>query len=106
MPLTPPPNYTQTYLAVALGLSAAVLVGLLTRATLPHVGDLQHSLPHGGKYRDGTKSVDYCSPKKLNSVESRVVGSWLAWPLVILLVCVILLRSYRAPGCVTCGARH
>jgi len=106
MPLTPPPNYTQTYLAAALGLSAAVLVGLLTRATLPHVGDLQHSLPHGGKYRDGTKSVDYCSPRKLNSLERGAVGQWLIWPVVILLVCVILIRSRNPTGCITCVARH
>nr|UZM07854.1 triple gene block 2 [Hydrangea chlorotic mottle virus] len=106
MPLTPPPNFTQTYLAAAVGISTAILVGLLTRSTLPHAGDLQHSLPHGGRYRDGTKSVDYCSPRKLNSVERGFQGQWLIWPLVIVLVGLVIFLSKNRSNCYACGATH
>nr|WNN25165.1 TGB2 [Hosta virus X] len=60
--LTPPPNYTPVLLAVVIGVGLAVVTNQLTRSTLPHVGDNIHSLPHGGNYQDGTKSVIYRGP--------------------------------------------
>nr|SNQ27848.1 triple gene block protein 2 [Elm carlavirus] len=64
MPLSPPADKTSVYFASAIGLGIALSLFTLTRSTLPHVGDNIHSLPHGGRYRDGTKSVDYCGPAK------------------------------------------
>nr|ACV31390.1 triple gene block protein 2 [Ligustrum necrotic ringspot virus] len=106
MPLTPPANYIQVYVSAAIGVSLALIVGLATRNTLPIVGDLQHNLPHGGRYRDGTKSVDYFKPCKLNSVEGG--SSWVSqpWLLVILLVAAVILLSKKPNYCGTCGRVH
>nr|AJD23373.1 triple gene block protein 2 [Yam virus X]AJD23378.1 triple gene block protein 2 [Yam virus X]AJD23383.1 triple gene block protein 2 [Yam virus X]AJD23388.1 triple gene block protein 2 [Yam virus X] len=62
MPLTPPPDYKQVYLVFVVGLSVALGCYILTRSTLPHVGDNLHSLPHGGTYADGTKRIIYHRP--------------------------------------------
>nr|ADE10204.1 triple gene block protein [Hydrangea ringspot virus] len=62
--LTPPPDPTKALIPAVVGFSVAAAIFLLTRSTLPHTGDNIHSLPHGGRYRDGTKSVDYCSPHR------------------------------------------
>lgn len=102
MPLTPPPNYTKAVLAVAIGVSLALLVGLYTRSTLPHVGDLSHSLPHGGFYADGTKTVSYGGPRKLNSVEGAVSNKHYAWALVLVLTALILALSGRSHSCDAC----
>ncbi|ACN66298.1 12 KDa protein, partial [Verbena latent virus] len=71
MPLIAPPDNTRTFLCLAVGISLSLFIGLYTRNTLPHVGDLHHSLPHGGFYRDGTKTISYLKPNKLNSVEGH-----------------------------------
>nr|QBC88141.1 triple gene block protein 2 [synthetic construct]BBD19975.1 unnamed protein product [Potato virus S] len=106
MPLTPPPNYTGLYIAAALGASLAAVVALFTRSTLPIVGDSQHNLPHGGRYRDGTKAIDYFKPAKLNSVEPG--NHWYAqpWLLVLLLVALICLSGRHAPCCPRCNRVH
>jgi hypothetical protein len=106
MPLTPPPNYTQAVTAAAIGITLALLVGLLTRSTLPQVGDLQHSLPHGGRYKDGTKLVEYCGPGKLNSIESRNSWGTQPWFLVIVLVGAIIILSRRGNPLCQCGRSH
>ncbi|AEQ35302.1 triple gene block 2 protein [Mirabilis jalapa mottle virus] len=106
MPLTPPANYTSVYVAAAVGLSIALIVGLVTRSTLPHVGDLQHSLPHGGLYKDGTKSINYFKPRSLNSIEAKASFWGQPWCLVILLVAVIICLSRKANVCSTCGRQH
>ncbi|ACM45999.1 triple gene block protein 2 [Helleborus mosaic virus] len=62
MPLSPPADRTGVYLAGVVGVGVALALFVLTRSSLPHVGDNIHHLPHGGRYRDGTKSVDYCGP--------------------------------------------
>nr|CAB57960.1 12kDa protein [Lily latent virus] len=106
MPLTPPPDYTRVYVAFAIGASIALFTGLVTRSTLPTVGDLQHNLPHGGRYRDGTKSVEYCGPRKLNYVEST--GRWhnQPWLLVIVLVALIIAIGRQSHTCRVCGRSH
>jgi len=104
MPLTPPPDYSKAVFALAVGASLAILVGLWSRSTLPHVGDNIHHLPHGGVYRDGTKAVLYGSPKKLNSVEGSDTSKHYIWGFVVALVGLILLLSRRggANHCVSC----
>jgi hypothetical protein len=106
MPLTPPPDYSKVFIAAAIGVSASLALGLVTRNTLPIVGDLGHNLPHGGRYRDGTKSVDYYKPGKLNSVESRSTLSSQPWFLVVVLVGLIILLSRKPNVCATCGRGH
>ncbi|BAG06156.1 triple gene block protein 2 [Phaius virus X] len=64
MPLQPPTDYTRIYSFLVIGVSCVTILYLLTRSTLPHVGDNIHHLPHGGCYRDGTKSIYYGSAKR------------------------------------------
>nr|WBY51281.1 triple gene block protein 2 [Lily symptomless virus] len=106
MPLTPPPDYTRVYTALAIGASIAFFTGLITRNTLPSVGDLQHNLPHGGRYRDGTKSVEYCGPRKLNSVEIGSRWTFQPWLLVIVLVALIIALGRQGHNCRACGRSH
>lgn len=107
MPLTPPPDYTKVFLAIAVGFSCALVISLFTRSTLPHVGDQIHSLPHGGWYRDGTKQIFYGRPNKLNSVEKQGFLVGYPWAFVIILVALIILSSIRGTGrCMVCGLRH
>nr|WJN65813.1 TGB2 [Phlox virus M] len=108
MPLTPPPDYTKTFFAAAVGVTLALIVWLLTKNTLPISGDRDHNLPHGGWYRDGTKAVQYNRPCKLNSIEGHN-RSFLAqpWALVILLVLLILLScKLNRRVCARCGVEH
>ncbi|AIZ76627.1 triple gene block protein 2 [Elderberry carlavirus C] len=99
MPLTPPPDYTKAVLAIAIGVSVALLVGLYTRTTLPHVGDLQHSLPHGGLYKDGTKQIAYGAPLKLNSVSSAGPQRHYVWAAVLALCAIVYATSRRRAAC-------
>nr|QGN03515.1 triple gene block protein 2 [Cole latent virus] len=108
MPLTPPPDYTKTLLAAAIGGSIAAIVWLLTKNTLPFAGDREHGLPHGGSYQDGTKRVVYNRPFKLNSVEGRG-SSFLGqpWALVLLLSLLIWISGKITSGrCRVCGGMH
>ncbi len=107
MPLTPPPDYTKVVASAVLGITLALVVGLFTRSTLPRVGDSQHSLPHGGWYRDGTKLVHYNRPDKLNSVEGHK-SSWnQPWAVVFLLSLLIIVAERLQRGaCPRCGGRH
>nr|CAB97498.1 hypothetical protein, 12K [Kalanchoe latent virus] len=106
MPLTPAVNYSQVYISAVIGSAVAITLGLISRNTLPFVGDLQHSLPHGGRYRDGTKVIDYFKPGKLNSFESRNSFKSQPWLLVILLIALIIGLSRRTNACPTCGRQH
>nr|QBL75478.1 TGB2 [Potato virus M] len=108
MPLTPPPDFTKVYLSAACGAALAIAIWLLTKNTLPAVGDRDHNLPHGGWYRDGTKAVFYNKPCKLNSIESRSTSLFgQPWALVILLIALIWASSrFGKQNCRTCGGAH
>lgn len=106
MPLTAPPDYTRVFLCVGLGLTLALVVAVYSRSTLPFVGDNSHALPHGGIYRDGTKSVCYGAPKKLNSLESYSGNqAWAAFG-VFSLTGLVLLSSWFSRSCAACHQRH
>nr|WHB10687.1 triple gene block 2 [Tulip virus X] len=103
--LTPPTNLGKPVLAVSVGLSLALLAYTATRSTLPHVGDTTHSLPHGGRYVDGTKRIDYFRPHSPNSNPT--------YPFILLTVLIlsglILLLSRRGPAparCPCCQRPH
>nr|QYF50198.1 MAG: triple gene block protein 2 [Xinjiang betaflexivirus 2] len=108
MPLSPPIDYSRVFIVVAVGLSIGLALYTLTRSTLPHVGDNIHSLPHGGRYRDGTKSIDYCSPQRNFPSSNLFRGGSLIGPSLIIavVVCAILVSErfgHRTPACVNCG---
>nr|AXL97639.1 triple-gene-block protein 2 [Potato virus H] len=107
MPLSPPPNYTGVFVCACIGLSIALVVHLATRSTIPQVGDNIHSLPHGGLYRDGTKQITYCSPKKLNSIEGKLVGLPNPWLIVVGLIAGILgINWVESKRCARCSSFH
>ncbi|AEO12142.1 tgb2 [Tamus red mosaic virus] len=83
--LTPPVDHSNSVLALVVGVSIALVVFSITRNTSPHVGDNIHSLPHGGCYKDGTKSIYYGKPG--NSVRQPARGAALV--LVIFLPILI-----------------
>ncbi|QNJ34489.1 triple gene block protein 2 [Aconite virus A] len=97
MPLSPPIDYSRVFIAIVIGTTIGLALFALTRSTLPHVGDNLHSLPHGGRYRDGTKSIDYCGPRKTFPSSSLFgySGSNLPALAVFLLVAVIIAISSR-----------
>ncbi|QVY47452.1 triple gene block protein 2 [Agapanthus carlavirus B] len=110
MPLSPPPDNSKSYLVLSVCAGVCLSLFLLTRSTLPHTGDNIHSLPHGGTYQDGTKTIRYCSPNK--KVPSSNLfgggGSINIFILVILLVASIIYLSVNQTRrtCVTCRVSH
>lgn len=102
--LTPPPDPTKAILPLTLGLGLALVVFTLTRSTLPNVGDTAHSLPHGGWYKDGTKTVFYAGPRK-------PFTNWSPFLLVLGLTLAVYV-SYlfesrsRVGPCNHCGSKH
>jgi hypothetical protein len=89
MPLTPPPDYSKAALSICVGLGLAVVLFTATRSTLPHVGDNIHHLPHGGLYKDGTKSIAYGQPGGGNLTRDTFVRTPAPLFLVIGLVLLI-----------------
>nr|QNN26224.1 TGB2 [Peony betaflexivirus 1] len=106
--LAPPPDYSKLGLPLIIGAATALSLFFLTRSNLPHVGDNVHSLPHGGRYKDGTKSVDYCSPRK--NLPSSNLFEGKPWNILLLILAlsyaiyIISSRDNRRPcvvrGCV------
>nr|QQG34555.1 TGB2 [Tagetes carlavirus 1] len=107
MVLTPPPDHTRTFLVAAIGASVVLLVYVYSRSTLPGVGDNLHSLPHGGFYRDGTKTIHYGAPCKLNSLESTYSFTNQPWAYILLLTLLIVIcESLNRRGTCSCGRAH
>lgn len=107
MPLSPPPDNSKAIFAAAVGLSLVLLVLVYSRNTLPQVGDNIHSLPHGGVYRDGTKSVFYGAPGKLNSLEKaqKILSQPWAWVIALVAVIILLSSGGGRRNC-ACGRNH
>nr|UCJ00313.1 triple gene block 2 [Cherry green ring mottle virus] len=59
MSLKPPTDFSKPLLFAVAGVSLALLCAAYKSHYLPSVGDNIHSLPHGGYYSDGTKSISY-----------------------------------------------
>nr|UOF93383.1 triple gene block 2 protein [Plantago yellow mosaic virus] len=104
--LTPPADHSKSILAVVIGISIALVVFSITRNTLPHVGDNIHSLPHGGAYKDGTKSIIYSSPNRsLPGSSGRSIALVLTITLPFLLYVIHRVQFSRS-STVTCGHFH
>nr|CAA74275.1 unnamed protein product [Strawberry mild yellow edge virus] len=86
MPLTPPPDHSITYRILAVGLCSCCAIYAATRSTLPHTGDNLHSLPYGGKYSDGTKSICYSGPGPTPDIPTHL-------PALLVLVLVIAIYA-------------
>ncbi|QED44837.1 TGB2 [Garlic yellow virus] len=115
MPLSPPPDHTRTYLACAIGAAIAICLYVLTRSTLPHVGDNIHHLPHGGCYQDGTKRIYYNRPQRNYPSSNLGSGSANVFIVILLLTAAILLSdkfanrriTHRSSCCLpNCGTQH
>ncbi|AKZ66616.1 triple gene block protein 2 [Atractylodes mottle virus] len=103
MQLTPPPDHSKTYLGLAIGAGLALVIYTYSRSTLPHVGDNLHHLPHGGCYQDGTKSIFYGQPHKLNSLERPTQLLQQPWAYVIILGAIIFLLNIWESRTCRCG---
>nr|ACG60022.1 triple gene block protein 2 [Carrot carlavirus WM-2008] len=105
MPFSAPPDNSKAVLAVAVGLSLAVITFALTRNNLPQVGDNIHSLPHGGCYSDGTKRISYFAPQEKFPSSNLLKTS--NSPVIILsilgLSILIYLSSKFSTKCQICG---
>nr|QQG34622.1 TGB2 [Yucca alphaflexivirus 1] len=97
MPLVEPKSHHDTFAALAVGLAIVGFAWVITRSTLPHVGDNIHSLPHGGQYRDGTKQISYCSPRS-HPGHSAKPSSHGALFLLLTLPLIIFLFERRHPA--------
>ncbi|QCT25581.1 triple gene block 2 [Yam virus Y] len=95
MPLVAPPDHTRTYQLVAIGASLAALLFILTRSTLPHVGDNLHHLPHGGCYQDGTKRITYRGPNSSFPSSNLFKSSNTFWAFLAVWTIVCLLHVFN-----------
>lgn len=102
--LTPPPDQTKVIFPLTVGLGLTLVVYSLTRSTLPHVGDSVHSLPHGGTYRDGTKSVNYYQPS--HPVSNHLPLIFVLGLIVAIYVSTLFSNRSRGRHCSHCGAKH
>nr|ACM45987.1 triple gene block protein 2 [Helleborus net necrosis virus]ACM45993.1 triple gene block protein 2 [Helleborus net necrosis virus] len=108
MPLSPPPDHSRSFLALAVGLTLAVCLFALTRSTLPHVGDNIHSLPHGGCYRDGTKQISYGKPAGRVPSSNLFSGFGFSTALFIAVVLagLTIYKGRRTTVCHLCRCNH
>nr|ANH10862.1 triple gene block gene protein 2 [Opuntia virus X]ATU47238.1 TGB protein 2 [Opuntia virus X] len=102
--LTPPPDYSKAVTSLTIGLTLVLAVYAVTRSTLPTVGDSSHSLPHGGFYKDGTKTVKYLGPSDNHSKHIPLLA-------VLVIIALIYASSFFPSGrrtgtCSSCGTAH
>nr|UUQ75127.1 TGB2 [Garlic virus X]UUQ75133.1 TGB2 [Garlic virus X]UUQ75139.1 TGB2 [Garlic virus X]UUQ75145.1 TGB2 [Garlic virus X] len=100
MSFTPPPDHSKSFLALAVGAAAGLLIFCLRTNHLAHVGDNTHQLPYGGQYRDGNKIVSYNGPRTGTSSHGSL------WPALsaIILTLIIHFRSRTSRRiCVRCS---
>nr|AKN20445.1 triple gene block protein 2 [Cherry rusty mottle associated virus] len=101
MSLKPPIDYSKPLLCAAIGVTVALVGAVLRADNLPRVGDNIHSLPHGGLYRDGTKSVNY---NGLNCIEKSNIDPFYTSHKFIAF-CVVCLLSFLIYVCSQCNRR-
>nr|AVD50424.1 TGB protein 2 [Cherry green ring mottle virus] len=97
MSLRPPTDYSKPILCAAVGVSLALLCAALKSHYLPSVGDNLHSLPHGGYYTDGTKSISYngLNCKEPSQVRTSLKSEKLIALLLVIVVSFLIYVSSR-----------
>lgn len=103
MALRAPPDFTKVAFAVAIGVGSAFLVKSFRENNLPHTGDNLHSLPFGGDYSDGTKSVSYHGPAYRSAHLSQLKGPL---PLLAVLFLIALIHASAVFGNRRRGVLH
>ncbi|BBD14451.1 triple gene block 2 [Cherry virus B] len=106
--LTPPPDNLRFLTPIAVGLAVGIVIYALTRSTLPGVGDNIHNLPHGGDYRDGTKTIQYYRPKgSFPSSNLFSTSNFATLCVVILIIFAIHVSElFNRPNRRTCGCSN
>nr|AGR66362.1 TGB2 [Apple stem pitting virus] len=103
MPFSPPPDYSKSVFPIAVGVAVAVVLFVLTRSTLPQVGDNIHNLPHGGNYQDGTKRISYCGPKN-SFPSSSLISS--GTPMILGIIVFLIFAIYVSEKWTRSGSRR
>nr|UZG77121.1 triple gene block protein 2 [Cowpea mild mottle virus] len=106
MPLTPPPNHSNSYLAAAIGISISLIVLAFNRYIYPVGGDSQHKFPFGGCYRDGTKAAIYNRPSLPKSSGTSFSKLEVFLGVLLLSVIILILSSRKGSRCHVCGQNH
>lgn len=106
MPLSPPPDHTKSFLALAVGLGLSFVVLAVNRYIYPVAGDSQHRFPFGGCYRDGTKAAIYHKPSLPTTNHFGLGKLEIFLGILSLSLLIIYLSSRRNPSCHVCGRSH
>lgn len=108
MSFSAPPNYVNVALCASLGVSLSLILFTIRSSNLPFSGDQFHSLPHGGSYRDGTKSIGYNSPSggSPNSYDSLRFPAFCVVISIILILNALHLSRRRGSVFHDCCAAH
>nr|QTG11141.1 triple gene block 2 [Cowpea mild mottle virus] len=106
MPLTPPPNHSNSYLAAAIGISISLIILAVNRYVYPVGGDSQHRFPFGGCYRDGTKAAIYNRPSLPGSTGTNFSKLEILCGILILSSLIVYLSSRKARVCYVCNRVH
>nr|QBA83596.1 triple gene block protein 2 [Cowpea mild mottle virus] len=106
MPLTPPPNHSNSYLAAAIGVGISLIVLAFNRYVYPVGGDSQHKFPFGGCYRDGTKAAIYNRPSLPRSAGTSFNKLEIFLGILTLSFLIIYLSSRKSRVCYVCNRIH
>lgn len=106
MPLSAPPDLTNLYIAISVGISLALITHSITRHTDPVAGDYQHRFPFGGCYRDGNKAATYFPRRELSSQFAFQFGKIEVIAAILTLGAIIAFLSRKnVQRCGSCSSR-
>lgn len=106
MPLSAPPDLTNLYIAISVGVSLASITHFITRHTDPVAGDFQHRFPFGGCYKDGNKAATYFPRQESHSQFEFQPGKiGLVAATLALITIIILMSKKNVRRCESCNSR-
>lgn len=106
MPLSAPPDLTNLYIAISVGVSLALITHFITRHTDPVAGDFQHRFPFGGCYKDGNKAATYFPRRELPLQFGAQLGKIEVVTVILTLGALIAFLSRRnVQRCESCNSR-
>nr|AGZ15228.1 triple gene block 2 [Cowpea mild mottle virus] len=106
MPLTPPPNHSNSYLAAAIGISISSIILAHNSYVYSSEGDLQHAFDFAVVYRDGTKAAIYNRPSLPGSTGTNFSKLEILCGILILSFLIVYLSSRKARVCYVCNRVH